>query len=206
MKETPLPVQGWGVQAILGRTGSCVKTQTRRIIDLRVPGITKILPTFEDGKPSNVWMAYDEHGESSVARCRYGTAGDRLWVKETYCPLERCDWVGRKREENVNYRADATPAGESERKEMGYRWKSGMFMPRWASRIILDIVDVRPQKVQEITETDIRAEGCPDEFYLHPFDWWIPLWDSINGKRGYGWAVNPWVWAIGFRRLETANA
>ncbi len=93
-------------------------------------------------------------------------------------------------------------------------------MPRWASRITLEIVNVRVERVWEITTEDVLAEGIKqtkDGFYLAPltgvvdFPWgnavpaFASLWNEINDKRGYGWDVNPWVWVIEFKRLENEN-
>jgi len=79
-------------------------------------------------------------------------------------------------------------------------------MPRWASRITLELTDVRVQRLQEISAEDAVAEGCsalPDNgIALSRF---TDLWNSINEKRGYGWGVNPWVWALTFKRLEVPS-
>ncbi len=87
-------------------------------------------------------------------------------------------------------------------------WKPSIHMPRWASRITLEVTEVRVQRLNEISEEDAKAEGVlinagrlpelPGEgrcAFMH-------LWDSINGKSGFGWDVKPWVWAISFKRLE----
>jgi hypothetical protein len=83
-------------------------------------------------------------------------------------------------------------------------------MPRWASRITLEITAIRVERVQDITYQDILDEGW-DARTSEPFtnrtagedahDWYCKLWDSINAKRGYSWADNPWVWVIEFRRI-----
>jgi hypothetical protein len=104
-----------------------------------------------------------------------------------------------------------------------WRYKTARFMPRWASRITLEINGVRVERVQNITETDAEAEGVERwvigdgwrEYGLSPADEsacgapmetaresFRTLWDSINSARGYGWDANPWVWAVEFKRLE----
>ena len=89
-------------------------------------------------------------------------------------------------------------------------------MPKWAARIWLKVKDVRVERVQDISEDDARAEGCITfsdkigdgkfddvyEFDLTARDAFVELWDSINAKRGYGWGINPWVWAIEFEVAE----
>jgi len=111
-----------------------------------------------------------------------------------------------------------------------WQWKPSIHMPRWASRLTLEVTEVRVQKVQEITDSDALAEGVyqiladdghplhraafdrsqtwgpdgPDreQKYAGARDAFAALWDSLNAKRGYGWDVNPWVWALTFRRLS----
>jgi hypothetical protein len=92
------------------------------------------------------------------------------------------------------------------------KWKPSIFMPRWASRIMLEVVSVRVERLLEITPGDAKAEGievardaykgAPEAFiqevYVRKF---AKLWDKINAKRGLGWDVNPWVWVVEFRRI-----
>ncbi|KKK61125.1 hypothetical protein LCGC14_3017480 [marine sediment metagenome] len=81
-------------------------------------------------------------------------------------------------------------------------------MPRWASRINLEITGVRVERLQEITWQDCKAEGITLETDLFPtvnpeskyLDRFKRLWDFLNAKRGYGWSANPWVWVIEFKR------
>ena len=116
-------------------------------------------------------------------------AGDRLWVRETF-------YTDNHRQSNglrILYKADGDTSS----------WKSSIFMPRWASRIDLEITEVRVERVQEITEADAIAEGAV-AYYGSDTAWghFSVIWDSINAKRGYGWETNPWVWVISFRKID----
>lgn len=92
------------------------------------------------------------------------------------------------------------------------RWRPSIHMPRWASRIELEVTEVRVERLQEITEADAQAEGV-EPYIVHPLSSDEPegatyampyaeLWDALNSKRGYGWDMNPWVWVISFRRID----
>jgi hypothetical protein len=88
-----------------------------------------------------------------------------------------------------------------------YVTKPSIFMPRWASRITLEITEVRVERLQEISEEDARAEGVRPvneqvELLGEYRIGYVKLWDSLNAKRGLGWDKNPWVWAIAFRRVQ----
>lgn len=203
MTERPILFSGTMVKAILdGR-----KTMTRRVVKP------------QPGKQAGLWRSECEwlSGECAFIdpqldppeyflTCPYGIPGDRLWVRETFCrdPLPT---------NGIIYKEGwplTTPA---------QGWRPSIFMPRAFSRLTLEIVSVRVERVQEITEADAMAEGCEeaeckfcadpqgvqgahcncDEGYRESFR---ALWDSINAKRGYGWDVNPWVWVIQFGRLQ----
>lgn len=147
--------------------------------------------------------------------------GDRLWVKETVRVLGR--ERGDKWECCVEYRADhenrlpETPEEFRLCRELWERrlnrWTTPRFMPRWASRITLEVTDVRVQRVQEISEDDAVAEGmdgrycwagaarCDGSGDLVINQFWS-RWDSLNAKRGFGWDANPWVWIIDFKRVD----
>lgn len=92
---------------------------------------------------------------------------------------------------------------------LGKGWKPSIHMPRWASRITLEVAGVRVERVQDITDADALAEGCIGKRQLmhveteatHRSSFSV-LWDSINAARGYSWASNPWVWVVAFRRVE----
>ena len=139
-------------------------------------------------------------------------AGDVLWVREAFQPIfaegfehggeKYPDW---KTGEGYAIRYVATEGrtdwidGED---NITDRCKPGIHMPRWASRITLEITGVRVERVRSISEEDAIAEGVEPEL-----DWtatmkYAVLWDKINGKK-YPWASNPFVWVIEFKRLET---
>nr|WP_232443012.1 hypothetical protein [Burkholderia ubonensis] len=100
-----------------------------------------------------------------------------------------------------------------------YRGQKGatvpaIHMPRWASRITLEITSVRAERLQSISEPDVRAEGvtiedhhmrgyCAGAFRPPSIRAFHDLWDSLNAARGYGWDTNPWVWVVEFRRIES---
>lgn len=126
--------------------------------------------------------------EDCLTLCPYGQVGDRLWCRETW-------YSSPDKKEMYGYVADKDiPHGKA------YRILPSIHMPRWASRITLEITEIRVERIREISITDIIAEG----FYPHPgwpnqmFD---KYWDSINAQRGYSWESNPWVWVINFKKV-----
>lgn len=123
----------------------------------------------------------------------FGEAGDRLWVRETFA-LERGQ---------VLYRADEPPVqppdpfdDEPSPRVKGPRWRPSIHMPRAYARLVLEVVDVRMERLHEMTETSARAEGDPD---LRTFK---DGWNAIYGEQGLGWSANPWVWVVEFRVIE----
>lgn len=207
MKERGIIMTGESVRAILdGR-----KTQTRRVVNPRLyievfDG--QAYDTIEQSDPSFA-AALVEH-----VRCPYGAPGDRLWVRETWAPLGTSGAI---------YRADDHDQTEGYMHviQNGGRWRSPIHMPRWASRLLLELTEVRVGRVQDISEVDALAEGCDCRSDLA---WGVGLgvvddpyqaavehgyradferrWREINDKRpGCAWAANPWVWALTFRRV-----
>lgn len=127
-----------------------------------------------------------------IAYCRYGGAGDRLWVKETFQHVGNLLAISPK---YCRYRADGEeqPVGP---------WKPSIFMPRWASRIMLEITGVRVERLQDISKSDCIAEGMTGLEDVHA-GWhqsYAQLWDSINAKK-HPWNINPWVWVISFNKI-----
>jgi len=155
--------------------------------------------------------------------CPYGQAGDLLWVRETWAtickvaiPYCECETeADRKENHYIEYRADTGnpypgdwPEDEARGNDEAPKWKSPYHMPRWASRITLEIVSVCVERVQDITGADVASEGVefPDATAITTVaERWKPfrdLWDSINAKRGYGWDANPWVWVLEFKVIK----
>ena len=144
--------------------------------------------------------------------------GDILWVRETWSQLD-ADYravTGKLDIEDfkgcrIVYKADENP------EHFNY-WRPSINMPRAAARLFLKVKDIRVERLQDITEQDILAEGTPfdREIYEMPCNiqnagatylagCFMRIWDSINAKRGYGWDLNPWVWVIEFERAEGVN-
>jgi hypothetical protein len=172
----------------------------------------------------------DSLASYGLIHCPYGQPGDRLWCREAF-------WTDRRDPGVVVY--DATPEwgkyknaaepvrsthpdetlttrDEARRAMLPKFWskRSPLFMPRWASRLTLEITEVRVERVQAISEEDARAEGLDPmpstytaDFALHGYvDAFAERWDELNGPRGFSWASNPFVWVIGFRRTDASNA
>lgn len=177
----------------------------------------------------------------TIKLCPYGQPGDRLWVRETFTietnfNLDPCeppfkdgrpvnwhedeDW-GRWWEQAHYAATDPSPdlVHEDDCKQCddnGYcnKWKPSIHMPRWASRILLEITNVRIEKLQKVTVGDCLYEGIDNteenlkavEFRPSDRSMYIglfrTLWDSINAARGFGWDKNPWVWVVEFKRIN----
>jgi hypothetical protein len=186
MKERPILFSGEMVRAILdGR-----KTQTRRIMKPQ-PDLSMLHVEEEMQNGQGGW-----EGLAGDA-CPHGQPGDRLWVRETFAQVGTPGTLSG----YVRYKAD-------EKAALGaygcQKWRPSIFMPRRASRIILEITDVRVERVQGISNADALAEGINRPIdNRYPIDEFRALWDSINAKRGFGWYVNPWVWVIGFKQQGT---
>lgn len=214
--EKSIIFSGLMVRAILeGR-----KTMTRRLKGLEEINAdpSKVLSgRLWDGSPSDPrwWDLYiPEMGISKRVKCPY-VVGDRLWVRETWLDgLSGRTEEEKASREDVSYRADGE-AWEQFEDHMDAKWQPPIFMPRWASRITLEVTDVRAERLQGISQKDAAAEGFVGEMYCPSPEMCLDIdrcnfdaelhfkkaWDKINGKK-YPWASNPWVWVIAFRRVE----
>lgn len=221
MKERPILFSAPMVRAILdGR-----KTQTRRLGRLKQVNESPDYWTFvrfQDGYADGIVRAIFEGREGeSIGVEVPAWIGDRLWVKETHQqhPVYS-HWV---------YRADYTD-GIGPVKAEGWPWRPSIFMPRRASRITLEVIAVRVERLQDISIDDAESEGLkklskdggktwkygiPDSdglpgendfgwpwhiWRMSPVDAYQFLWESINGPGS--WDANPWVWVIEFRRVH----
>ena len=232
MKERGLLFTGPMVRALqAGR-----KTQTRRVVKwipgargegrlVRLPRQGSCVYLDFDGVPGLGWRPVGSGptepwpAKRIGEACPYGGPGGRLWVRETWAGDDMCGVVYRADHPDADIRNGDLDDGEQQLR----RWRPSIFMPRWASRITLEITEVRVQRVQDITEEDVKAEGvrvvggCAFGKMLGVDiggDWlgmqegddpsaypkaFASLWDTINAKRGYPWEGNPWVWAITFK-------
>lgn len=200
MKERPILFKDDMVRAILEDR----KTQTRRVfrwqpidvLPMKVPDGWVTLDVRDANNPDN--------NRGSVIGCRWGKIGDRLWVREAFATAHE----GPRPPEGspIVYRADGGEAPvivwDGRGPQRAY-WRPSIHMPRWASRISLEIVAVRVERLQTISAADALAEGVTP---VKPGDTWQfeRLWDTINGKRA-PWTSNPWVWVLEFKRLPVES-
>lgn len=246
MKDRPILFSAPMVRAIL--TGT--KSQTRRIVKPQpVPFVqhtpnrhptNRTAPYIDaycgekktEANPRGMsrewhWWTADNRLGDKVALCPYGQPGDRLWVRETWRAHKAFDLAAPHelpKIDGVHYEADAKPLFWDYGK-----LRPSIHMPRWASRITLEITGVRVERLNDISEVDAKAEGLNtvtkdgslwkwgiadsdglpgnddtgwhwQEWECDPRDAYSKLWESINGPDS--WGANPWVWAVEFRRVK----
>ena len=213
MRERPILFAGAMVRAILdGR-----KTQTRRVV--KIPGVMP-RTAFTITSSAEEMIRFDDgtfHYLSTAALsgpypCPYGQAGDRLWVRETWAASGS----------RTRYRADQSHPDDYPGAQF-QPWRPSIHMPRVACRLVLEITDVRVERLQAISHEDALAEGVFDgaafcdafepgkrnaageshEDIARRLQWpqrqFQRLWASINGQAS--WDANPWVWALTFRQV-----
>lgn len=237
MKERPILFSAPMVRAILAGT----KTHTRRVV--------KPMRGFEHNNVCRPDMVAEKHAVwwhgkykrvGCLQECPYGKPGDRLWVRETWQAIHvykdtetGCggDVVHADRIPTSNmqgwwspFYAATDPLANDLPEDRGFPWRPAIHMPRWASRITLEVTAVRVERLQEISEADCFAEGitsrsvvagdartgCTNAYSvegahdsLSPRGSYELLWESINGPRS--WDANPFVWVVEFRRLQTSG-
>jgi hypothetical protein len=221
--ERPILFSAPMVRALLAGT----KTETRRVMKRQKQhDFTDYTLFGQQGHPDDEaarcggwaepWVAIEHapdwpDGKENQCSCPHARRrGDWLWVRETHFinDYRRANVPAAERKDcEIHYRADPLPCMEGEEGEI--TWTPSIHMPRWASRIRLEVTQIRVQRLQEITEADAQAEGAePNDSYAGPEKdrhrgWrhgYRILWEQINGAGS--WAVNPWVWAIEFKRIK----
>lgn len=192
------------------------KTQTRRPIKWKQTRFT-VIGEREDGSKWP-WSEDAEHACDFWHPCPFGAVGDRIWVRETFQgPLFHFDLMDSyckdstpfEKSEFCVYKADGVPAPEfyDADDELHCCWRPSIHMPRWASRILLEITDVRVERLKSISDRDALREGCNAVDMKSGdcvADVFARLWASIYGSDS--WNANPWVWVIEFKRVEGGAA
>ncbi|EEE2003750.1 hypothetical protein [Salmonella enterica] len=217
VKERGVIFNGEMVRAILdGR-----KTQTRRIMKLQPEILGSGLRYITESRKQNevgkyFWCISDALGmraRSAVFACPFGDVGDRIWVRETYRVHSRATDVA-----TLVYRASVrnswteqthrVPVAVCNKPATPEKWTPSIHMPRWASRILLEITDVRVERLRDLSEEDAKSEGIiPSaggvlpgwEYRINFRDLWMDIYGTDN------WEANPWVWVIEFKRVEGAT-
>ncbi len=218
MKERGMIFNGEMVRAILdGR-----KTQTRRLIKWKQTRFTEI-GEREDGSKWP-WSEDAEHACDFWHPCPFGAVGDRIWVREAFRVHSRATDVATlvyKSSERNSWteQTHRVPVAVCNKPATPEKWTPSLHMPRWASRILLEITDVRVERLNAISEEDARAEGIIDGGCLNcgepepcgcdnpepdATDAFAYLWQSIYGQEN--WNADPWVWVIEFKRVEGGAA
>lgn len=209
MKERPVLFNGDMVRAILdGR-----KTQTRRVIKPSVLNLFNVASNVGECSPLTMGDPVDPRSQSYYGEFSpFGQVGDRLWVRETFGDCGS----------RLVYRADSNDGASCSVK----RWVPSIHMPRSACRLVLEITNVRVERLNSISEEDALAEGIRRtdnnfgngpaycdymlanlndvaEWYNRPSDSFISLWQSIYGAES--WQHSPWVWVIEFKVVRDGN-
>jgi hypothetical protein len=229
-KEKPILFSTPMVKAILADR----KSKTRRLNRLKEINENPNQWDLDSFEVDPELMAWDKNGDcyplikkgliATFTNNEYGEVfrnikcpwevGDVLWVRETwqYIPAQYDGLAGILSEptspSEFIYRAD----GEMQE---GRKWRSPRYMPRKAARLFLEVKDIQPERLCDITEEDAKAEGCElNEVSVNcnhgtastiidlSVEHFINIWDSINSKRGYGWDINPWDWVVEFARIK----
>lgn len=218
MKERPILFSALMVRAILeGR-----KTQTRRAVK---PCKDKNVGC--DLSPREI---ANEVNSGDFTNCPYGQPGNQLWVRENWAinDFRYMEKIPKSKPLDMEDDAVVYAATEDDTEiQNEISWRPSIHMPRWASRIQLEITNMRVQRLQLISRGDAMAEGCPFPNMAkgdNPCKWYAELWDSINGNRPIlpknknskrytrirkwldthpesSWNANPWVWVIEFKRV-----
>lgn len=208
MRERPILFAGPMVRAILGGE----KTVTRRVMKPQptpsnMGGHSWPCPIHQTMLHVEQEMQNGEGiwGGLADSACPHGAPGDRLWVRETFATLSAGQYEPVKPAygygQEVRFAA-TDPLADCDVGVRGYPWRPSIHMPRWASRILLEITAVRVERVQDISDEQALAEGVDQTNTSIPGyarQRFQDLWESINGAGS--WDANPWVWVVEFKRI-----
>ena len=227
MTERGMIFNGEMVRAILEDR----KTQTRRIMKVQPVLNGSFYEVYGAGWVQRMKSVPAIPGHSLASNCPFGLVGDRIWVRETWQAIhDSVDEFGHveertyapsilKEKDRYWHTVYAEHFGDESREDRGFPWRPAIHMPRWASRITLEITSVRVERLNDINERDARAEGIIDGGCLNcgepepcgcvnpqpdATDAFAYLWQSIYGQEN--WDANPWVWVIAFKRIEEQAA
>ena len=210
MTDRPILFSAPMVRALLSGT----KTQTRRVLKPQPPDTTHQVSTWHHPDPRQHFFAWTDNGEGGAELaddgwckpCPYGQPGDRLWVRESHW------WFRDEYDPETGYFPPKLTADDVEYRADGEKpdriWRPSIHMHRWASRITLEVTDVRVENLNSISEADAIAEGVnvhsdhhgkPRTSIYSPVQAYRDLWESINGPGS--WALDPWVWCVSFKRV-----
>lgn len=200
-KERPILFSGEMVRAILAGQ----KTQTRRIAPFNPNSHGVPFKYINKAEAKVFGLKFGAIHELANVRCRYGEPDDRLWVRETWQAWAEFDGspaaaISAEARLRLNYPANGNT--------WDARLRPSIHMPRWASRILLEITDIRVERLQDISVADAIAEGvktCEGELvtngcWYSEDELYSMLWTKIHGHGS--WNSNPWVWVVEFRRVE----
>jgi len=203
MKEKPILFCSNMIRAILeGR-----KTQTRRIVKPQLD--CDMFLAWQEGvvkcpfAVARLWVretwrvgAWDIHNQRIAVDYNADNSCRREWLEVTEEELFLRLWEQSLEDsKNAGIELDEDHGYKWEHGESPCRWRPSIFMPRWASRINLTVKNIRVERLQDITETDAKAEGVQG---MTPILDYTYLWESINGKGS--WEKNPWVWVVEFEK------
>jgi len=210
-KERPKDFRGPSVHAILKGH----KTQFREVVKL--PDLQLPLQSWQLTASGCDFIAgfSDKIGTIEIVECPYGKPAEHLWVREAWAArheYDNCRPIEIHKFTPIWYQSDEL-GGQFQLTGGFGKWRPSIFMPRWASRILLEITAIRVERLQSISHADARAEGVTlyngkwwDGSHIVGGKWHTPvqafcaLFESINGPGS--WDANPWVWVVEFRRVQ----
>lgn len=173
---------------------------------------------WSSDSPSHAKFTKKAYPNGEGFKCPYGQVGDRLWLRETWAVskdwgLNVPDHIRKKNPILKNYFREYDNLKPSELNKDTQIWyladgdkpkwcgktRSSIFMPRWASRLTLEITDIRVERLQDMSDEDMIAEGLYDRYDYSKAQ---RVWNKLNAKRGFDWTSNPWVWVISFKDVK----